>query len=176
MKIYTKTGDDGSTGLLGGKRVSKSDPRIGCTGTIDEVNAAIGLSVIAAPDEIRHRLRRIQNELFVIGSHLAQPGSSQSLPGWTSRLSWRWNVKSTPPKISFRRCETSFCRAGRSISRRSGIPGWSSGRRWPGNMATAEQPSRGPAVRTTRGPSACSWTAPNQVYASDAANAATRIQ
>jgi len=70
MKIYTKTGDDGTTGLIGGARVSKSDARIDCTGSIDELNAAIGWAAIGAPVELAARLRAVQNELFVIGSHL----------------------------------------------------------------------------------------------------------
>jgi cob(I)alamin adenosyltransferase len=73
MKIYTKTGDDGSTGLIGGKRVSKSDPRIDCYGTIDELNAAIGLCAASAAEQALGRLRSVQNELFVIGSLLATP-------------------------------------------------------------------------------------------------------
>lgn len=82
MKIYTRTGDDGSTGLFGGGRVRKSDPRIECYGTIDELNAAIGLSAAAASApavyEMREWLRQIQNELFNIGSHLATPSESPS--------------------------------------------------------------------------------------------------
>src|ERR1700722_16020608 len=73
MKIYTKTGDDGSTGLIGGGRVNKSDARIECTGSIDELNAAIGWAAVAPPDEITAKLRAVQNELFVIGSPLACP-------------------------------------------------------------------------------------------------------
>jgi cob(I)alamin adenosyltransferase len=72
-KIYTKTGDDGSTGLIGGSRVRKNDPRIDCYGTIDELNAAIGLAAVAAPPAIHERLTAVQNELFVIGSQLAKP-------------------------------------------------------------------------------------------------------
>jgi cob(I)alamin adenosyltransferase len=73
MKIYTRTGDDGSTGLFGGQRISKSDPRIDCTGTIDELNASIGWAAAALPetDENGARLRIIQAELFIIGSQLA---------------------------------------------------------------------------------------------------------
>ena len=71
MKIYTKTGDDGSTSLLGGSRVRKSDPRIECYGTVDELNAAIGWTVVTAAEATGALLRQIQNELFVIGSHLA---------------------------------------------------------------------------------------------------------
>jgi cob(I)alamin adenosyltransferase len=71
MKIYTKTGDDGSTGLLGGPRVRKSEARIDCYGIIDELNAMIGWSSIAAEGATAQALRAVQNDLFVIGSHLA---------------------------------------------------------------------------------------------------------
>jgi len=78
MKIYTKTGDDGTTGLFGGDRVRKSDPRLDCYGTLDELNAAIGLAAVAAPAKLVEKLRAIQNELFVVGSHLATPKESRS--------------------------------------------------------------------------------------------------
>ncbi|HEY2585151.1 MAG TPA: cob(I)yrinic acid a,c-diamide adenosyltransferase [Tepidisphaeraceae bacterium] len=83
MKIYTKTGDDGTTGLIGGSRVPKSDPRIDCYGTVDELNAVIGLAAAAAGSQLLKQLRQIQAELFVIGSHLATPDGSRqaaSLP------------------------------------------------------------------------------------------------
>jgi cob(I)alamin adenosyltransferase len=79
MNIYTRTGDDGTTGLVGGERLSKSDPRINCYGTVDELNAAIGLAAVCAIERaapLFERLRQIQNELFVIGSHLATPDHS----------------------------------------------------------------------------------------------------
>jgi|SRR5437870_8326318 len=86
MKIYTRTGDDGSTGLFGGGRIRKSDPRIECYGTIDELNASIGLAAAAvegeagspAAYEMRDWLRQVQHELFNIGSHLATPIESPS--------------------------------------------------------------------------------------------------
>jgi cob(I)alamin adenosyltransferase len=70
MKIYTKAGDDGSTGLIGGGRVSKSDPRLECIGAIDELNAVIGWAAVVAA-EMGEKLNIVQNELFVIGSMLA---------------------------------------------------------------------------------------------------------
>src|ERR1700722_10917549 len=75
VKIYTRTGDDGSTGLFSGERVHKSDPRLDCYGTVDELNAALGLALCAAP-LMAEKLRAVQNELFVIGSHLATPEHS----------------------------------------------------------------------------------------------------
>jgi cob(I)alamin adenosyltransferase len=73
MKIYTKTGDDGSTGLIGGSRVSKADPRLECYGTIDELNAFIGHGAVAADPSLVEKLRAVQNELFVMGALLATP-------------------------------------------------------------------------------------------------------
>lgn len=77
MKIYTKTGDNGTTGLIGGSRVAKSDPRIDCYGTVDELNAVIGLAAVASGPGLLEQLRNIQAELFVIGSHLATPEGSR---------------------------------------------------------------------------------------------------
>src|SRR5687768_3117390 len=73
MKIYTKTGDDGSTSLLGGPRVSKSDPRIDCYGNVDELNATIGWAAVVTVAETGKLLTIIQHELFIIGSLLAIP-------------------------------------------------------------------------------------------------------
>ena len=74
MKIYTRTGDEGTTGLFGGRRVPKSDPRIECYGTVDELNAALGLAAAGgvAP-ALAGKLAKVQDELFVIGAHLATP-------------------------------------------------------------------------------------------------------
>jgi cob(I)alamin adenosyltransferase len=73
MKIYTRTGDDGSTGLIGGRRIRKSDLRIDCYGTVDELNASIGLAAVVAAAGLAAKLRAAQNDLFVLGSHLAAP-------------------------------------------------------------------------------------------------------
>jgi cob(I)alamin adenosyltransferase len=94
LKIYTKTGDKGLTGLIGGKRVPKSDIRIIAYGSVDELNSYIGLSISllskynthlsstssSSPSfsDIIYTLSRIQNELFVIGSDLADPDLSKS--------------------------------------------------------------------------------------------------
>src|SRR5438128_8572191 len=75
-KIYTRTGDKGSTGLVGGKRVSKDSPRIWAYGTVDELNSAIGLArALKADRKIDATLARIQNELFDLGAELATPVS-----------------------------------------------------------------------------------------------------
>ena len=72
MKLYTKTGDEGQTGLIGGTRVAKNDIRIEAYGTVDELNSFIGMLTTYPMSELDIRfLRSIQNNLFVIGSHLA---------------------------------------------------------------------------------------------------------
>lgn len=91
MKIYTKTGDKGLTGLIDGKRIPKSDIRIIAYGSIDELNSYIGLSISLLSQnktnnnnnnqsfsDIIITLNRIQNELFIIGSDLADPDLSKS--------------------------------------------------------------------------------------------------
>jgi cob(I)alamin adenosyltransferase len=72
--IVTRTGDDGTTGLVGGGRVSKDSPRVWAYGTVDELNSAIGVvrSLNSDPD-LDARLRHIQNNLFNLGGELATP-------------------------------------------------------------------------------------------------------
>ena len=85
MKIYTKTGDEGTTGLFGGRRVSKSSPRIAAYGDIDELNAVLGV-VIAHSNQniIQSTLRQIQNHLFILGAQLASPSADPKIERITS--------------------------------------------------------------------------------------------
>lgn len=85
MKIYTKRGDKGTTALIGGTRVRKDHPRIEAYGTVDELNAVIGLlrDHLGADDANRHLLLQIQEKLFRLESHLADGrdgASADSLP------------------------------------------------------------------------------------------------
>ena len=74
MKIYTKTGDAGQTGLFAGPRVSKNHPRIEAYGTVDELNATIGLTRTFSPTaEVDQLLETIQHGLFAVGAELATP-------------------------------------------------------------------------------------------------------
>lgn len=74
MKIYTKTGDKGETGLFGGKRVQKSSMRINAYGTVDELNAALGLSLCYVQNlKVKSVLQKLQHQLFVVGADLATP-------------------------------------------------------------------------------------------------------
>jgi cob(I)alamin adenosyltransferase len=94
VKIYTKTGDAGETGLFGGPRVRKSDPRVEAYGDTDELNAAIGAARALVEDpEIERQLAAIQDELFAVGADLATPVGAKAraaIPpvdaAWTARL------------------------------------------------------------------------------------------
>jgi cob(I)alamin adenosyltransferase len=78
-KIYTRGGDAGETSLGDGSRVSKLDPRIGAYGTVDELNAVVGVVVAGGcPETIREVLVRVQNELFDLGADLSVPIGHQS--------------------------------------------------------------------------------------------------
>lgn len=90
MKIYTKFGDQGKTRLVGGSSVDKSDPRVDCYGTLDELNSFIGVAIShlthdnseSALQELRSELQRLQHELFNLGSLMAcnQPEMLAQLP------------------------------------------------------------------------------------------------
>ncbi len=77
MKLYSKRGDDGTTGLIGNVRVSKSDLRVAAYGEVDETNAAIGVAAAVCDDkETVSILRQLQSELFELGAQLATPPSA----------------------------------------------------------------------------------------------------
>jgi len=79
MKIYTRTGDKGETGLFGGDRVLKSDLRVEAYGCIDELNSFIGLAVSELNDtEVGKILLKIQNYLFTVGTDLATPDTEKN--------------------------------------------------------------------------------------------------
>ncbi len=87
MKIYTKTGDDGTTGLIGNKRVKKSNPRIASYGMVDELNASIGIILSSKlGKDIRDMLTKIQNDLFVVGADLANPNPENKSNRVTSEM------------------------------------------------------------------------------------------
>jgi cob(I)alamin adenosyltransferase len=86
-KIYTRTGDDGTTALGSGRRVAKYDLRVECYGTLDETNAAIGLARLhthASDPALDATLARIQNDLFDLGAELCYPDESEDARGHLS--------------------------------------------------------------------------------------------
>jgi cob(I)alamin adenosyltransferase len=90
-RIYTRTGDQGTAGLVDGSRVSKASARMAAIGDVDEANAALGVAIAALGEgEMRKRLRLIQNELFDLGADIATPdeiaGALRIVPGQVERL------------------------------------------------------------------------------------------
>ncbi len=92
MRIYTKTGDKGETGLFNGSRVPKDDPRVEAYGTVDELNSILGLYRADQADPLLFtEIRRIQEELFELGADLATPGGQKSLSLLASSISFLEN-------------------------------------------------------------------------------------
>lgn len=89
-KIYTRTGDAGTTGLVDGRRRSKADARLVAIGEVDEANSAIGVALLSLDGPLAEDLTRIQNDLFDLGADLATPGDVEGalriLPEQVARL------------------------------------------------------------------------------------------
>ncbi|HUH89119.1 MAG TPA: cob(I)yrinic acid a,c-diamide adenosyltransferase [Lysobacter sp.] len=86
-RIYTRTGDDGSTGLGDGSRVAKDSARVNAYGTVDEANSAIGLVLASeVPDDVRSLLTAIQHQLFDLGGELCIPGHAAIVDADIDRL------------------------------------------------------------------------------------------
>jgi cob(I)alamin adenosyltransferase len=93
VNVYTRTGDDGSTGLADGSRVSKATPRVTGYGDVDELNAVIGvLRAEDLPAEVGPQLKRVQALLFEVGAFLADPQGRPALSQGVLRPAWleRW--------------------------------------------------------------------------------------
>ena len=87
-RVYTRTGDDGTTGLGDGSRIAKDSARVEAYGTVDELNSCIGvlLAVQGLPDKARGCLTEVQHELFDMGGELCIPGHRAIVAGQVSRL------------------------------------------------------------------------------------------
>lgn len=96
MKTYTRSGDEGETSLFGGQRVSKADIRVSAIGTVDELNATIGLaeSLVGEP-EISEQLRQLQSRLFDLGADLATPqaGTLEHTQAHVPRVHDAWVIE-----------------------------------------------------------------------------------
>lgn len=133
MKIYTRTGDDGTTGLIGGSRVKKFNIRLEAYGTVDELNSYIGVVRSMQPDEQADRiLESIQHKLFVIGANLASDETvqliKQQLPCGKADIELLENemdrmIAALPPLNHFilpGGCQaSSFCHVARTVCRRA---------------------------------------------------------
>ncbi|WP_321798499.1 cob(I)yrinic acid a,c-diamide adenosyltransferase [Caballeronia sp. J97] len=100
-KIATRTGDDGTTGLGDGSRVSKDDARIVAIGDIDELNSCIGVLLCEAmPSDVRDALTQIQNDLFDLGGELSIPGHSMIAESHLAQLdAWLAEYNATLPPL-----------------------------------------------------------------------------
>lgn len=104
-KIYTKTGDDGTTGLGDGQRIAKDSARVEAYGTVDEANSAIGvvLAFDTVPDELRRCLTEVQHDLFELGGELCIPGHVAVTDDFIQRLEQNLDEfnKDLPPLKDF---------------------------------------------------------------------------
>jgi cob(I)alamin adenosyltransferase len=130
-KIYTRTGDEGSTGLGDGSRVPKDGPRVEAFGAIDETNSAIGvLLATALPDTVRQTLTQLQNDLFDLGGELAVPGTQMIKPEHVARLEAELDAYNDPlpPLKEFilpgGGPAAAACHLARAISRRAERRAW----------------------------------------------------
>ena len=131
-KIYTRTGDDGTTGLATGERLNKSDARIAAFGSIDETNSALGLLLAEPqlPTDVRSIVARIQNELFEVGAELAAPGSVRIREPDVSRLEQELDAQNAelPPLEEFvlpgGNRPAAVCHMARTICRRAEREAW----------------------------------------------------
>ena len=108
-KIYTRTGDDGSTGLGDGARVAKESLRVEAYGSVDETNSAVGLvlAVPSLPDAVKSCLTEVQHDLFDLGGELCIPGHRMITPRtWSGS-----NASSTASTNRSLPSRTSFCPA-----------------------------------------------------------------
>jgi cob(I)alamin adenosyltransferase len=132
-RIYTRTGDDGSTGLGSGERVPKSSPRVEAYGTVDDLNCAIGvlLGVGDLPAEARATLGDIQHRLFDLGGELAVPGRVVISDAHVAQLEeWldHFNANLPPLKdflLPGGRPGTAACHLARAVARRAERRCWS---------------------------------------------------
>ncbi|HUK00982.1 MAG TPA: cob(I)yrinic acid a,c-diamide adenosyltransferase [Steroidobacteraceae bacterium] len=132
-KIYTRTGDDGTTGLGDGRRVPKDDPRVEAYGTVDELNSAIGV-LLAAPElpgPIARALIQIQHDLFDLGGELCIPGHTMINAAQVERLERELDALNDPlpPLKEFilpgGGPATAACHLARAIARRAERRVWS---------------------------------------------------
>ena len=139
-KIYTRTGDDGTTGLGDGTRVPKDDVRVEAYGTLDELNSLLGVLLAEPlPDDVRVILQPIQHELFDLGSEFCLPGYKAITAEHVQRLETtldRFN-ENLPPLKEFilpgGSRAAAFCHLARTVCRRAERRAWTLHRQHPQN-------------------------------------------
>jgi cob(I)alamin adenosyltransferase len=125
-RIYTRTGDDGTTGLAVGDRVAKDSPRIDAIGSIDELNSMLGLLLSdELPGRVRDALAPLQHRLFDLGGELAMPGAEVIRDSWVVTLETLLDELNSelPPLQNFvlpgGNAAASHCHLARSVCRRA---------------------------------------------------------
>jgi len=149
-KIYTRTGDDGTTGLGDGSRVPKEHARVGAYGTVDEANSAIGmvLAVASIPEAIRSLLSEVQHDLFDLGGELATPGMQLIKDEHTLRIEQaidRYNENLPTLKefiLPAGGPATASCHLARTITRRAERRVWALSRDEPVSLEVARYLNR----------------------------------
>ena len=140
-KIYTRTGDDGTTGLANGERVDKHDARVEAYGDVDETNSALGV-LLAEPQlatAVRATLTRIQHELFEVGAELALPGYQAIGPAHVSQLERDLDALNDelPPLVEFilpgGNRAGALCHVARTVCRRAERRAWAAAQLAPVN-------------------------------------------
>jgi cob(I)alamin adenosyltransferase len=136
-KIYTRTGDDGTTGLANGERIDKCDERVEAFGDVDETNSTIGLVLAepALPREVRECLTRLQHELFDLGAELALPGFTSITAEHVLRLERDLDAMNAalPPLKEFvlpgGNRAAAACHLARTVCRRAERHAWAAAKR-----------------------------------------------
>jgi len=149
-KIYTRTGDDGTTGLGDGQRVPKDDARVEAYGTVDELSSAIGVVLAAAdlPEAVRRSLTSIQHQLFDLGAELCIPGHEVITAQSVTQLEHTLDALNAdlPPLKEFilpsGGVATSACHVARCVARRAERRVWTLARREAVNPEAAKYLNR----------------------------------
>jgi cob(I)alamin adenosyltransferase len=125
-RIYTRTGDDGTTGLADGSRLDKDSPRVAAMGSVDELNSLLGLLLAdALPEGVRAALAPLQHRLFDLGGELAIPGAEVVREDWVTGLEQALDAFNTelPPLENFvlpgGNTAAAHCHLARSVCRRA---------------------------------------------------------
>lgn len=149
-RIYTRTGDDGTTGLGDGQRIAKDDLRVEAFGTVDEANSAVGmvLAVAELPQEVVACLVRIQHDLFDLGGELCIPGYTAITAGYVARLEQELDGFNAglPPLKDFilpgGGPAAAACHLARTVTRRAERSVWTLAKRDPVNLESARYLNR----------------------------------
>ena len=148
-KIYTRTGDDGSTGLADGTRIPKDDPRVEAYGTLDELNSVMGLLLAEdLPPDIATALQPIQHELFDLGSEFCLPGYTAIAADHVQRLETTLDKfnESLPPLKEFilpgGSRAAALCHLARTVCRRAERRAWTLHKQHPQNLESIKYLNR----------------------------------